>query len=267
MLKIGTLYKITYHFCRNYYLGLPPMGQKKLLRFEAIKSFPNVLQYPEQMAGTWGAFFKNENPLTLELACGKGEYVVSLSALYPDRNFLGVDIKGNRLYVGAKTCLQRNLFNAAFLRAQIISIDKYFAPEEVSEIWITFPDPQLRVSKAKKRLTHPSFLRLYQKFLKPGSPIHLKTDSPDLYAFTKLVIDMYGLHLHEDQPDLYASHTINAEQQIKTHYEQLDIAGSKKIHYLRFSLPENIPVLDEQLQQQLVDQKLPELNEKDEKAN
>lgn len=231
------------------------MGQKKLIRFEAIKSFPNVLQYPENMAGNWNTFFKNEHPLTLELACGKGEYVVSLSALYPDHNFLGVDIKGNRLYVGAKACIDRKLYNAAFLRAQIISIDKYFSSDEVSEIWITFPDPQLRISKAKKRLTHPSFLRLYQKFLKPGAPIHLKTDSPDLYAFTKLVIEMYGLILQEDRDDLYASTELTQEQQIKTHYEKLDIAESKKIHYLRFSLPDTIPMLDEALQQKLVETK------------
>jgi len=233
------------------------MGQKKLVRFEAIKSFANVLQYPENTAGSWSAFFKNDQPLVLELACGKGEYVVALSALYPEKNFLGVDIKGNRLYIGAKKSIERQLINAAFLRAQIISIDKYFARDEVDEIWITFPDPQLRVSKAKKRLTHPAFLRLYNNFLKPGNPIHLKTDSTELYLFTKLVIEMYGLILHEDQPDLYAFAGITTEQQIKTHYESLDISGSKKIQYLRFSLPAEIPMLDEELQQKLVNDALP----------
>lgn len=233
------------------------MGQKKLVRFEAIKSFANVLQYPENTAGKWKEFFNNEQPLVLELACGKGEYVVGLSALYPEKNFLGVDIKGNRLYIGAKKCIEKQLTNAAFLRAQIISIDKYFLQDEVDEIWITFPDPQLRVSKAKKRLTHPSFLRLYNRFLKAGHPIHLKTDSTELYLFTKLVIDMYGLILHEDQPDLYDFPGISADQQIKTHYESLDISGSKKIQYLRFSLPAEIPMLDQQLQQQLINDALP----------
>ncbi|MEO6914629.1 MAG: tRNA (guanosine(46)-N7)-methyltransferase TrmB [Chitinophagaceae bacterium] len=232
------------------------MGQKKLLRFEAIKSFPNVLQYPENTAGNWRDFFKNQHPLVLELACGKGEYAVGLANLYPEKNFLGVDIKGNRLYVGAKNSMEKGLTNAAFLRAQIISIDKYFAKDEVDEIWITFPDPQLRISKAKKRLTHPSFLRLYNRFLKAGRPIHLKTDSTDLYLFTKRVINLFGLTLLDDQPDLYSFQAINTELQIKTHYESLDISGSRKIQYLKFSLPSELPMLDEQLQKQLVQESL-----------
>src|SRR5689334_21903577 len=134
------------------------MGQKKLLRFEAIKHFPNVLQYPAGMAGKWSYFFKNDHPITLELACGKGEYTVALAAMHPERNFIGVDLKGNRLYVGAKRCLSEGITNAAFLRTQIGKLDEYFGRGEVAEIWITFPDPQLRLSKAKKRLTHPAFL-------------------------------------------------------------------------------------------------------------
>ena len=126
------------------------MGQKKLLRFEAIGKFANVLQYPEGMRGKWKDFFKNENPITLELACGKGEYTVGQAALYPNRNFIGVDLKGNRIYAGALEGLRNNLHNAAFLRTHIDKIDAYFLPAEVSEIWITFPDPQLRTSRAKK---------------------------------------------------------------------------------------------------------------------
>src|ERR1700730_506101 len=159
------------------------MGSKKLQRFEAIRSFSNVLQYPEGMAGKWNVFFKNNNPITLELGCGKGEYTVGLSTLYPDKNFIGVDLKGNRIYSGAKESLKNNLDNAAFLRTQIDKIDSYFSTCEVSEIWITFPDPQLRTSRAKKRLTHPRFLRLYQSILKPGGVVHLKTDSPSLFYF------------------------------------------------------------------------------------
>lgn len=117
------------------------MGQKKLIRFEAIKSFPNVLQYPEGMAGQWGKFFKNDHPLTLELACGKGEYTVGLARMYPDRNFLGVDLKGNRLYIGAKKSLEEQITNTAFLRTHIDKITNYFAPNEVKEIWLTFPTP------------------------------------------------------------------------------------------------------------------------------
>ena len=168
------------------------MGNKKLIRFEAIGSFTNVLQYPEGMPGNWGNFFKNESPITLELACGKGEYTVGLAALYPDRNFIGVDLKGNRIYSGALASLQRNLHNAAFLRVQIDKIDNYFLPGEVSEIWITFPDPHLRTSRAKKRLTHPRFLRFYQHILKPNGLINLKTDSPALFHFTKLIAGLYG---------------------------------------------------------------------------
>ncbi len=226
------------------------MGQKKLVRFEAIRSFSNVLQYPQGMAGNWKNYFTNSHPVTLELACGKGEYTVALAQMYPDRNFIGVDLKGNRLYIGAKYSLLNNIKNTAFLRTQIDKIDTYFVSDEVEEIWITFPDPQLRTSKARKRLTHPKFLRLYQRFLKPGGLIHLKTDSPHLYKFTKTVIDMYGLIIHQNQPDVYKSGYNSREINIRTHYEQLDIAGSNKIHYLQFSLPSTaLPKFDTDLQE------------------
>jgi tRNA (guanine-N7-)-methyltransferase len=217
------------------------MGQKKLIRFEELKEMPNVLQFPEQMPGNWNQFFKNNHPIILELACGKGEYAVGLGSLYPHKNFIGIDLKGNRLWVGARKALQNNLTNVAFLRTQIDQITNYFSKDEVQEIWITFPDPQLRMSKAKKRLTHPKFLRLYQLFLVAGGLIHLKTDSPELYQFTKLVIDLYGCPLHQDIDDVYKQENIASELKITTHYESLDIAGANKIHYLCFSLPEIIP--------------------------
>lgn len=217
------------------------MGHKKLIRFEAIKSFPNVLQYPEGMQGKWNAFFNNDNPVTLELACGKGEYTVALARLYPGRNFIGVDLKGNRIWSGAKKALDEGLKNVAFLRTQIESITGYFAEGEVSEIWITFPDPQLRMSKAKKRLTHPRFLRLYKKIMKEGSFIHLKTDSPDLYNFTSLVAELYELNIAESYSDVYAEPDIHQDLKIKTYYESLDIAGSNKVHYLKFSIPKVLP--------------------------
>ena len=231
------------------------MGQKKLIRFEAIKSFPNVLQYPEGMAGQWGAFFKNDHPLTLELACGKGEYTVGLARMYPDRNFLGVDMKGNRIYIGAKRSLEEKLSNAAFLRTHIDKIATYFGPGEVDEIWLTFPDPQLRKSRARRRLTHPKFLRLYQQLLVPGGLIPLKTDSPVLYTFTKWVIELCQLPVLEDNPDIYAGSTaIKDELKIKTHYEGLDIAGSNRIHYLCFALPaEPLPDIDDILHQRLME--------------
>jgi tRNA (guanine-N7-)-methyltransferase len=228
------------------------MGQKKLIRFQAILNYPNVLQYPEGMKGKWQNFFKNQHPLTLELACGKGEYTVGLASLYPNRNFIGVDLKGNRIYIGAKKCLEQGLQNAAFLRTQIDRIDTYFEKEEVAEIWITFPDPQLRTGKAKKRLTHPKFLRLYQQFLQPGGFIHLKTDSPVLYQFTLTVIEMYGLPLIEANDDIYKHDNLNSELKIKTHYEALDIAQSNRIHYIKFALPiEPIPNIDKQLQEHI----------------
>lgn len=234
------------------------MGQKKLIRFEELKTFPNVLQYPENMAGKWSGFWKNNNPIILELACGKGEYAVGLARLYPEKNFMGIDLKGNRIWVGAKKAMQQNLNNAAFLRTQIDQVCDYFSKNEVEAIWITFPDPQLRRSKAKKRLTHPKFLRLYQQFLAPGGLIHLKTDSPDLYKFTKIVIELYQCILHNDSDNVYKEMNITDALRIKTHYECLDIAGSNRIHYLCFTLPEQLPgkEKDEILKQLLKDEPL-----------
>lgn len=226
------------------------MGQKKLLRFEAIKGFPNVLQNPEGMAGNWHKHFGNHHPITLELACGKGEYTVGLAAMYPERNFIGVDVKGNRLYVGAKNSIAANISNSAFLRTQIDRIATYFNKNEVNEIWITFPDPQLRRSRAKKRLTHPKFLRLYQQFLSPGGLVHLKTDSPVLYRFTLMVIDLHRLEMVEHHDDIHSWEGVTPELKIKTHYEGLDIAGSNRIHYISFRLPEQpLQDLDDELQE------------------
>ena len=230
------------------------MAQKKLVRFAELETFPNVLQYPENMAGNWQSIFHNNNPLTLELACGKGEYAVGMGRLFPKKNFLGVDQKGNRIWVGAKTCIKENLHNVAFLRTQIDRIAEYFTPGEVEEIWITFPDPQLRISKAKKRLTHPKFLRMYQQFLQPGGYINLKTDSPVLYEFTRLVISMYGLDCVYETNDLYKETIQDPVLRIKTHYEKLDIAQSNRIHYLKFRLPsDTLPNLDDQLKQQVIE--------------
>lgn len=229
------------------------MGQKKLIRFEELKTFQNVLEFPKDIAGKWEVFFHNQNPLILELACGKGEYAIGLGQLYPHKNFIGVDLKGNRIWVGAKKALQQNLKNVAFLRTEIDKVNEYFTKDEVSEMWITFPDPQLRISKAKKRLTHPKFLRLYHQFIKPDGLIHLKTDSPDLYNFTKTIIELYRCTLHKDHDNVYEEAVIPDELKIKTHYESLDIAGSNRIHYLCFSLPENLPgkEKDEELKQLL----------------
>ena len=233
------------------------MGQKKLQRFAEIRTFKNVLEYPLHMQGKWSSFFDNNHPVTLELACGKGEYAIGLGRMHPEKNFIGVDLKGNRIWVGAKKALEENLNNVAFVRSQIDKIDQYFQKDEIAEIWITFPDPQLRTSRAKKRLTHPHFLRIYQKFLNKQGVIHLKTDSPDLYHFTKLVISFHDLELLEDSADVYAKNEIAAELKIQTYYESLDIAKSKKIHYLQFRLPEQpLKENDEQLKELIIEQEV-----------
>lgn len=230
------------------------MGQKKLQRFAEIRTFRNVLEYPLHMQGKWNAFFKNDNEITLELACGKGEYAVGLGRLYKERNFIGIDLKGNRIWVGAKRAIEEGLQNVAFIRSQIDKIEQYFKKDEVSDIWITFPDPQLRTSHARKRLTHPRFLRLYQKILKAEGRINLKTDSPDLYHFTKLVIDFYNIELIEDLPDVHGSDLVSDELRITTHYESLDIAQSKKVHYLKFCLPKQpLPERDDELKEIIIE--------------
>lgn len=216
------------------------MGQNKLQRFAEIATFPNVLQYPQGMKGNWNQFFKNSNPITLELACGKGEYAVGLCMLHPNKNFLGVDLKGNRIWVGAKKAIESKLENVGFLRTHIDKLGDYFLPGEVDEIWITFPDPQLRLSRAKKRLTHPKFLRIYQQVLSPGGLIHLKTDSPDLFRFTKKVIQLFHLEIIDENADVKRSAEIKEELKITTHYEGLDIAGASTIHYICFRLNEGL---------------------------
>lgn len=227
------------------------MGQKKLLRFNEIKTFSNVLEYPSDMPGKWRSRFNNNNPITLELACGRGEYTLGLAIQLPQENFIGVDVKGNRMYIGAKKAMQAPLPNVMFLRTQIEMIDTYFQENEVDEIWITFPDPQLRTSRAKKRLTHPRFLRLYKKFLKKNGVIHLKTDSPDLYQFTLSVIEMYKLPLLDFSNNVYADKIGDEKLSIKTFYEQLDIAKSSRIFYVKFSLPDIIVDKDDDLQELL----------------
>lgn len=197
-----------------------------------------MLQLDEGKAykGQWaGGFFKNDNPVVLELACGKGEYAVNLARLFPDKNFIGIDYKGNRIWRGAKTALDEGVGNVAFLRIQIEAILDYFAPGEADEIWITFPDPQPQLSREKKRLTSPRFLEKYRELLKPGGFVNLKTDNDGLHRYTAEKIEELGLKLHVKTQDLYHSEFADEVLSIKTYYEKKYLQDNKNINYLKFS--------------------------------
>ena len=214
------------------------MGKDKLRRFAEVATFANVHQLDEgkELKGCWAEkHFQNKQPIVLELACGKGEYTVNLARLFPEKNFIGVDYKGNRIWRGAKTALEENIPNVAFLRIQIESILDYFEKGEVSEIWITFPDPQPQISREKNRLTSPRFLEKYKEVLKPGGIIHLKTDNDGLHAYTAEKIDQLGLALHARTEDLYQSEFADHVLSIKTYYEKKYLASNKNINYLKFS--------------------------------
>ena len=210
------------------------MGQNKLERFAAIKTFPNVLEYPQGMAGQWHQHFGNTNPITLELACGKGEYAVGLGRLYPERNFIGVDVKGNRLWRGATIAMQDGLKNVAFIRSQIDFLTYYFAPGEVAEIWITFADPQLE--KPRKRLTSPYFLPRFKEILNAKGLVHLKTDSPELYQYTLSRVAEEKLNLQFANDNIYSLPEQMPEWEIKTYYEQMHLDKGLTIKYLRFEI-------------------------------
>jgi tRNA (guanine-N7-)-methyltransferase len=214
------------------------MGKDKLRKFAEIETFANVyeLDAGKSFKGKWSKMhFKNDAPLVLELACGKGEYTVNLAQLFPEKNFIGIDYKGNRIWRGAKTAIEEGIENVAFLRIQIEQILDYFDADEVSEIWITFPDPQPQISREKKRLTAPRFLEKYKVILQESAPINLKTDNDDFYAFTLETIEQLGLKLHVRTEDLYRSDLVNEVLSIKTYYEKKYLAHDKNINYVRFS--------------------------------
>ena len=214
------------------------MGKDKLRRFAEITAFDNVIELEDGkvLKGCWAKHqFKNNNPLVLELGCGKGEYTVKLAQLFPEINFIGIDYKGNRIWRGAKTAIDEKISNVAFLRIQIENLLDYFFESEVSEIWITFPDPQPQLSREKKRLTSSRFLDMYKKVLKKGGPVHLKTDSDLLYVFTNSKIKELGLVTHINTADLYNSAFVNDILSIQTYYEKKYLAKNKNINYLKFS--------------------------------
>lgn len=214
------------------------MGKDKLKRFAEIETFSNVLQLEagKPFKGQWSnTFFKNNNPVVLELACGKGEYTVNLANLFPDKNFIGIDYKGNRIWRGAKTAIEDGVTNVAFLRIQIENLLDYFYDGEIDEIWITFPDPQPQLSREKKRLTSPRFLDKYIKILKPGGCVNLKTDNDGLHAYTAEKIEELKLKLHVKTEDLYQSLHADDVLSIKTYYEKKYLKDNKNINYLKFS--------------------------------
>ncbi|RZJ78877.1 MAG: tRNA (guanosine(46)-N7)-methyltransferase TrmB [Chryseobacterium sp.] len=215
------------------------MGKDKLRKFTEINDFNNVYQLEEGEAlkGKWGqAHFTNTNPIVLELACGKGEYSVNMAKLFPEKNFIGIDLKGNRLWRGARTGVDEGIANLAFLRIQIEDIVSFFGTGEVDEIWITFPDPQPQDSREKKRLTFPGFLNKYKQILKPGGFINLKTDNDGLYQYTVDTVKELRLPCYKSTDQLYKSEFADEVLCIKTHYERIYLKHDKNINYIQFSL-------------------------------
>ncbi|WP_372636133.1 tRNA (guanosine(46)-N7)-methyltransferase TrmB [Fodinibius sp.] len=221
------------------------MGRNKLERFEDITAFENVLEYTDFREtevpvprGRWNSdIFEKEQPIVLELACGKGEYSLALSEEYPGKNIIGVDIKGARIWKGAREALQSNRGNVRFLRIYIDHLDEYFAPGEVEDLWITFPDPYPRGSDRNKRLTSPKFLNIYQNILQRDGSIRLKTDSDQLFSYTRRVIEKTGCRILERVENIYEERPGDPLLTQKTYFERKHLKKGKTISYLRFTLP------------------------------
>lgn len=216
------------------------MAKQKLKRFKEFSEYGHTFDFAYDMKGKWHSdVFKNNNPIVLELGCGKGEYTVALAKEFPGKNFIGIDIKSNRMWVGASKAIEQNLSNVVFMRAIMHRINELFDASEVDEVWITFPDPFVRARSAKHRLTHSRFLRLYKQILKPGGVINFKTDSDELFSFTINMLE----HLHIKplvvETDVHAN--ADAEpllKNVRTHYENLFMKKGKTIKFTRFKLDE-----------------------------
>ncbi len=219
------------------------MGKNKLRKFAEMEQLRMVFQYPfarlQQepfpLRGKWNSFFGNSNPIVLELGCGKGEYTTELAAMYPDTNFIGIDIKGARMWTGATQARDRGLRNVAFLRTSIELLESFFAPGEVQSIWITFPDPQMK--KTRKRLVSTGFLQLYRKIMAPDGIINLKTDSPFLYAYTSMLVDHNSLPVLSRTDDLHGSGRSALPENLRsiyTHYEKQWMDRGLSIKYIAF---------------------------------
>lgn len=217
------------------------MGKNKLAKFANMEEYPHVFQYPYavlqekgfEQKGRWNElFFKNNNPIVLELGCGKGEYTVGLAKLFPDKNFIGIDIKGARMWTGAKQSHEERLSNVAFLRTHIELISHFFAAGEISEIWITFPDPQM--NKVNKRMTSTRFMKLYREILVANGLIHLKTDSNFMFTYTRAMVEENNLPVRFESNDLYNSGLADEILKIQTYYEQQWLARGLNIKYIKF---------------------------------
>lgn len=226
-------------------------SRNKLYKFARLLEMDHVIQNfasdsdgligkgykPLERKGVWSTDqFSNPNPIVLELACGRGEYAVGLGQLYPEMNFIGVDVKGARIFQGASQAIEQNLNNVAFLRCRIERINRFFAKDEVDKIWITFPDPFLKTRKSNRRLTSPYFLDVYRQILKPSGTICLKTDEPVLYDYTLKILEDYPSQILTADRDLYKGSELSPDWQIKTHYENLHIADGDQICGLEFRL-------------------------------
>jgi tRNA (guanine-N7-)-methyltransferase len=227
------------------------VGKDKLRRWAELATFENVIQ-PQEVGfgidhivkGQWNSMvLKNSNPIVLELGCGKGEYTVGLAQRYPDINFIGIDIKGARMWRGAKTANETGLKNTAFLRIRIEFIESFFAEDEVSGIWITFPDPHIGKNNPNRRLTCPMFLNRYRGFLKDGGVVRLKTDNRELYEYTKEIVDYNGLEVLSATTDLYKDFADSEILEIKTHYEKIFSQQGLPINYLEFKLKKEREIL------------------------
>lgn len=223
------------------------MGKNKAARFRENTILPNVIQPTRDQAinafehkGKWRSFFGNDHPIVLELGCGKGEYSVGLAKAFPEKNFIGVDIKGARFWFGAKEAIEGQLNNVAFLRTQIELIDNLFAENEVSEIWITFPDPQIKYRRTKHRLTNPEFLAKYRQILKKDGIMHLKTDSEYLHGYTLGLLQGLGHEILTAHHDIYGAAEYQPDtpllKDIRTYYEELFSSKGKTITYIKFKL-------------------------------
>ena len=229
------------------------MGKKKKARWAEMLLFENVIQpdindirtHKHALKGKWNSkYFKNNNPIVLELGCGKGEYTLELAKLFPDKNFTGIDIKGARIWRGAKTAIENKIPNVLFLRTRIEFIDSFFSENEVDEIWITFPDPFSKNRNSGKRLTSPFFLNSYRKFLKDKGIIHLKTDNKGLFDYTLDIVKSNNLEILNATDNLYSGVTDNKILSIRTYYENTYLNEGKNIHYLAFMLNSKKPVKD-----------------------